>query len=111
MLSGNRDRNMLLMSAVICKTKKKIDDCSWEQMNIRIPSGLWRVIKTDASYSGAKLKHSKIIRQEFISSSPGYIFDLIKLPYKHDIDFNDLLYLLEDNKDVMTKFEEYKSNL
>jgi hypothetical protein len=109
-LSGNRDRNQLLMAAVISKTRQYLDVGVWEQMNIRIPSGVWNVIKTDEGPSGVKLKKPNIISEEFTSNSPKFIFELINVPYTGNPTYEYLLSYLEKDESVMVRFHNYQNN-
>lgn len=111
MYSGSKERNQLLMAAVICKTKKFIQPGTWEQYNIRLNTGLWKVTKTNYSQRGQPIKNPRLLGQQFISNSPAYIYDMLEIPWEPSGSFEYLWENLKDNEEVVAKFNDYRSNV
>lgn len=109
-LGGNRDRNQLLMAAVIVKSYFPLTKYSWEQKNIRIPSGVWYVEKTNMSTTGNRLVKTRILKEKFCSASLEYISDLIDCPIFKLRSFELLFEHFREDAPIMEKFYDYQSN-
>lgn len=109
-LSGNKDRNQLLMAAIIVKSWLPLTEHSWEQKNIRIPSGVWYVEKTNISTVGNRLAKSRILNEAFCSSSLAYISDLVDCPIVKFYTFETLFEHFQNDVKILEKFYGYQAN-
>lgn len=112
-MSAGTKRNQLMMAALISKTKEQLFSGSpneWLQLNIRVPSGVWLVHKTDLGTSGTKLTKSRIIKEEFVSDSPSYIASILGCTVDDLNSFDRLYELFKDDQTVMDRFNNHQIN-
>lgn len=107
--SGDKNRNQLLMAALICRTKIKLDQYTYQQSNIRLTSGVWDVTKTTLSKTGKPIKTPRLLSETFLSADPKYIYNELGCKTE-DYSFEYLWNRFRYDQEIMDKFKDYQSN-
>jgi hypothetical protein len=107
-LLGNKQRNQLLMAHIIASSKVWIDEHTFRQFNIRVPTGLWGVTKTVLSEKGNLLKNAKILNAYFSTDNPNEICKQFGLEYDKCLNFEDLWEQVKDNELTINRYKEYQ---
>lgn len=109
---GGIYRNLLMMATSISETKTFIDEYTWEQDQIELFTGWYRVKKTVKSKDGKILKNPRILERCLLATDPYFIFSSLGLEKVYT--FEDLLFQVKNKqrfKEIKYKFEEYCKNL